>query len=265
MPYAPYPYRPPYGAGYHPATAYNRPAHYGNTNINVNNNYYNRATNNARAVNRNNTRNRDQHQRRPRSHGLRGRAESGRRGREFERISRRRERAQRREPTRGLERIPRRRECRATMRLSARVRTNIAATRARATMQINAPGLERISRCAGPGRRNERVSRRRSRPGVAVISAPATWHATTPNGRRRTPPAPVRTRRVPIGDSTPAAPARRHATIQLPRPPLVRILHLRPVRYRTCHRGSKERAASQRGHQSAGRSAPKGGGGGRRR
>ena len=47
-PYYPPPYYPHYGYGWGPAYAYNRPVHYGNTNIYVNNNnYYNRFNNNA--------------------------------------------------------------------------------------------------------------------------------------------------------------------------------------------------------------------------
>jgi len=47
-PYYPPPYHPAYYGGWHGGYAYNRPVHYGNTNvnINVNNNYYNRFNNN---------------------------------------------------------------------------------------------------------------------------------------------------------------------------------------------------------------------------
>jgi hypothetical protein len=47
-PYYPPPYHPVYYGGWHGGYAYNRPVHYGNTNvnINVNNNYYNRFNNN---------------------------------------------------------------------------------------------------------------------------------------------------------------------------------------------------------------------------
>jgi hypothetical protein len=47
-PYYPPPYRPVYYGGWHGGYRYNRPVHYGNTNvnINVNNNYYNRFNNN---------------------------------------------------------------------------------------------------------------------------------------------------------------------------------------------------------------------------
>ena len=48
-PYYPPPYHPVYYGGWHGGYAYNRPVHYGNTNvnINVNNNYYNRFNNNS--------------------------------------------------------------------------------------------------------------------------------------------------------------------------------------------------------------------------
>ena len=137
--------------------------HYGNTNVNINNNYYNRATNNARAVNRNTGVNTNDVRGRTEYAGAQNRAAR----RELERVSRRRERAQRRESTRGdLKRIPRRRECtqrrestrglerisrrreRAAMtRLNARARTNTAARRSRAAAD------ERISRqhCSRPG------------------------------------------------------------------------------------------------------------------
>lgn len=47
-PYYPPPYHPYYGGGWGPSYGYNRPVHYGNTNVNVNvnNNYYNRFNNN---------------------------------------------------------------------------------------------------------------------------------------------------------------------------------------------------------------------------
>jgi len=45
-PYYPPPYRPVYYGGWHGGYSYNRPVHYGNTNIYVNNNYYNRFNNN---------------------------------------------------------------------------------------------------------------------------------------------------------------------------------------------------------------------------
>lgn len=47
-PYYPPPYRPVYYGGWHGGYGYNRPVHYGNTNVNVNvnNNYYNRFNNN---------------------------------------------------------------------------------------------------------------------------------------------------------------------------------------------------------------------------
>lgn len=45
-PYYPPPYRPVYYGGWHGGYYYNRPVHYGNTNIYVNNNYYNRFNNN---------------------------------------------------------------------------------------------------------------------------------------------------------------------------------------------------------------------------
>jgi hypothetical protein len=47
-PYYPPPYHPVYYGGWHGGYGYNRPVHYGNTNvnINVNNNYYNRFNNN---------------------------------------------------------------------------------------------------------------------------------------------------------------------------------------------------------------------------
>ncbi|MBV8069200.1 MAG: DUF3300 domain-containing protein [Acidobacteriaceae bacterium] len=45
-PYYPPPYHPVYRGGWHGGYAYNRPVHYGNTNININNNYYNRFNNN---------------------------------------------------------------------------------------------------------------------------------------------------------------------------------------------------------------------------
>ena len=43
-PYYPPPYHPAYYGGWHGGYAYNRPVHYGNTNVNIkiNNNYYNR-------------------------------------------------------------------------------------------------------------------------------------------------------------------------------------------------------------------------------
>lgn len=46
-PYYPPPYYPHYGPGWGPGYGYNRPVHYGNTNIYINNNYYNRFNNNA--------------------------------------------------------------------------------------------------------------------------------------------------------------------------------------------------------------------------
>jgi Protein of unknown function (DUF3300) len=46
-PYYPPPYRPVYYGGWHGGYNYNRPVHYGNTNIYVNNNYYNRFNNNS--------------------------------------------------------------------------------------------------------------------------------------------------------------------------------------------------------------------------
>jgi hypothetical protein len=46
-PYYPPPYYPRYGPGWGPGYPYHRPVHYGNTNIYVNNNYYNRFNNNA--------------------------------------------------------------------------------------------------------------------------------------------------------------------------------------------------------------------------
>jgi hypothetical protein len=46
-PYYPPPYYPHYGGGWGPSYGYNRPVHYGNTNIYVNNNYYNRFNNNS--------------------------------------------------------------------------------------------------------------------------------------------------------------------------------------------------------------------------
>jgi hypothetical protein len=51
-PYYPPPYRPYYGGGWGPAYGYNRPVHYGNNNIYINNNhchnkYYNRFNNNS--------------------------------------------------------------------------------------------------------------------------------------------------------------------------------------------------------------------------
>jgi hypothetical protein len=45
-PYYPPPYRPVYYGGWHGGYYYNRPVHYGNTNIYVNNNYYNRFNSN---------------------------------------------------------------------------------------------------------------------------------------------------------------------------------------------------------------------------
>lgn len=41
-PYYPPPYRPVYYGGWHGGYYYNRPVHYGNTNVYINNNYYNR-------------------------------------------------------------------------------------------------------------------------------------------------------------------------------------------------------------------------------
>ncbi|HUN62542.1 MAG TPA: DUF3300 domain-containing protein [Candidatus Sulfotelmatobacter sp.] len=46
-PYYPPPYYPHYGYGWGPSYGYHRPVHYGNTNIYINNNYYNRFNNNA--------------------------------------------------------------------------------------------------------------------------------------------------------------------------------------------------------------------------
>ena len=48
-PYYPPPYHPVYYGGWHGGYGYNRPVHYGNTNVNVNvnNNYYNRFNNNS--------------------------------------------------------------------------------------------------------------------------------------------------------------------------------------------------------------------------
>jgi hypothetical protein len=46
-PYYPPPYRPVYVAGWGPAYGYQRPVHYGNNNIYINNNYYNRFNNNS--------------------------------------------------------------------------------------------------------------------------------------------------------------------------------------------------------------------------
>jgi hypothetical protein len=46
-PYYPPPYRPVYGGGWGPAYGYKRPVHYGNNNVYINNNYYNRFNNNA--------------------------------------------------------------------------------------------------------------------------------------------------------------------------------------------------------------------------
>jgi len=45
-PYYPPPYRPIYYPGWGPGYGYHRPVHYGNTNIYINNNYYNRFNNN---------------------------------------------------------------------------------------------------------------------------------------------------------------------------------------------------------------------------
>jgi Protein of unknown function (DUF3300) len=45
-PYYPPPYHPVYYPGWGPGYHYNRPVHYGNTNIYINNNYYNRFNNN---------------------------------------------------------------------------------------------------------------------------------------------------------------------------------------------------------------------------
>lgn len=45
-PYYPPPYRPVYYGGWGPYYGYHRPVHYGNTNIYINNNYYNRFNNN---------------------------------------------------------------------------------------------------------------------------------------------------------------------------------------------------------------------------